>query len=179
MQQTLLQRSLLADAQDGSERAFDLLIGPLVDPGYRYACAMLRDPEAARDAVQEASIKAWRKLRQVRTEDKVRPWFLSIVRNECWNSRRLTWTARVTTGLPDAATSPSEEDDVVRREDIRKALERLAPDDRAVVVLFFDADLPIEEVAGVVGLSISATRARLYRAVHKLRPDLDPEEALR
>jgi DNA-directed RNA polymerase specialized sigma24 family protein len=50
---------------------------------------MLADRSSAEDAVQEASIKAWRKLRQLRGDLKsLRPWFLSIVANECRMARR-------------------------------------------------------------------------------------------
>jgi DNA-directed RNA polymerase specialized sigma24 family protein len=42
------------------------LIEPLLDPAYRLAAVVLSDRSAAEDAVQEASIKAWRKLRQLR-----------------------------------------------------------------------------------------------------------------
>jgi DNA-directed RNA polymerase specialized sigma24 family protein len=47
-----------------------------------------------------------------------------------------------------------------------------------VVVLYFYVDLPLEEVAVVVGSSVGAARARLYRAVKRLRPDLETQEAL-
>lgn len=178
MQHTALRRSVLADAHAGSELAFEHLIGALVEPGYRLACGMLRDPEAARDAVQEACIKAWRKLGQVRDEGKVRPWFLSIVANECRNTRRLVWSARVTTGLPETGAASTEEA-IVRGTDLRNALGRLGHEDRTIVVLFFYLDLPLEEVAEAVGMSVSATKARLYRSVRRMRPDLDPEEAIR
>ena len=51
--------------------------------------------------------------------------------------------------------------------------------DRLVVVLYFYLDMPLEEVAVVAGSSVGATRARLYRAINKLRPDLAVQEALR
>jgi len=178
VQQTLTGSTLLADAHKGSERAFEDLVGPLVEPGYRLACGMLHDSFAAQDAVQEATLKAWRKLRQVQTGDKVRPWFLGIVANECRNARRLKWTSSVTLGMPELA-GRSAEDSIVRDADLRRALAQLSHEDRAVVVLFFYLDLPLEEVAAVVGSSPAAARARLYRSVRKMRPDLEIEEALK
>ena len=47
------------------------------------------------------------------------------------------------------------------------------------MVLYFYLDMPLEEVAAVAGSSVGATRARLYRAINKLRPDLAVQEALR
>jgi RNA polymerase sigma-70 factor (ECF subfamily) len=160
------------------ETDFEDLILPLADRGYRLACAMLHDPQAAQDAVQEASLTAWRKLPGMRDRGRVRPWFLGIVVNECRNSRRLKWVAGVNLGLPEKLTVVSAEDKVLRGADLRRAISQLGRQDRLVVVLYFYVDLPLEEVALVVGGSVGAARARLYRAVKRLRPDIEIQEAL-
>src|SRR5258707_8910667 len=84
--------SAMARAAAGDADAFALLIEPLLDPAYRLAAVMLSDRTAAEDAVQESSLKAWRKLRQLRGDaGSLRPWFLSIVANECRMTRRRHW----------------------------------------------------------------------------------------
>jgi RNA polymerase sigma-70 factor (ECF subfamily) len=163
----------------GREKDFERLILPLAEPGYRLACAMLHDPQAAQDAVQEASLTAWRKLSGVRDRGRLRPWFLGIVVNECRNSRRLKWVADVNLGLPAKLTIASAEEKVLQGADLRRAVSQLDPRDRLVVILFFYVDLPLDEVATVVGSSVGAARARLYRAVKRLRPDLEIQEALK
>jgi DNA-directed RNA polymerase specialized sigma24 family protein len=60
----------------GDTAAFEILLEPLLEPGYRLAGRMLHDHQAAQDAVQEAAVKAWRKLRQLREGSEMRPWFL-------------------------------------------------------------------------------------------------------
>lgn len=72
----------------------------------------------------------------------------------------------------------SAEDRILRGADLRRAISQLAHQDRVVVVLYFYLDLPLQEVALVVGSSVGAVRARLYRAVKRLRPDLEIQEAL-
>jgi RNA polymerase sigma-70 factor (ECF subfamily) len=114
----------------------------------------------------------------MRDRGRVRPWFLGIVVNECRNSRRLKWVAGVNLGLPEELTVVSAEDKALRGADLRRAISQLGREDRLVVVLYFYVDLPLEEVAVVVGSSVGAARARLYRAVKRLRPDLEIEEAL-
>ncbi len=177
--QPLVNSSLLGAAHRGSERAFADLLGPLVDPGYRLACAMLHDPQAAEDVMQEASFTAWRRLAKVQDQQKLRPWFLSIVANECRNARRLRWVARVKLGLPIAASVRSDEERIQRGVDLARALKQLGDRDRLVVLLYFYLDLPLEEVASIVGSSVDAARARLYRSVRRLRPDLEIQEALK
>jgi RNA polymerase sigma-70 factor (ECF subfamily) len=161
-----------------SERSFNDLIAPLVQPAYRLACAMLHDATTAEDVVQDASVIAWRKFDRLESTSRLRTWFLGIVANECRNSRRRGWTARVRIGIPRSLSVASSEDEAVRRADLRKALLELPNDDRLVIVLYFYLDLAIPDVAAVAGASVEATRARLYRAIRRLRPGLVPEEAL-
>src|ERR1700693_978827 len=82
---------LVSRAKDGDRSAFDQLVGPLVDQGFRLAYGMLHDREAAEDAVQEAAVRAWRKLGNVRPGSEMRPWFLAIVANQCRTTVRGRW----------------------------------------------------------------------------------------
>jgi len=161
------------------ERTFADLLTPLIEPGFRLALAMLHDPQAAEDAVQEASFTAWRKVARMQDPGKLRPWFLGVVANKCRNARRNRWVAGVNLGLPEHLSVVSAEERTLRGADLRQAVARLPHDERLVVVLYFYLDMPLDDVAAVVGGSVSATRARLYRSIRKLRPDLDLEEALR
>src|SRR5690242_1298448 len=97
--------SLLDAAKQGDDGAFEILLRPLLEPGYRLAGGMLQDAQAAQDAVQEAAFKAWRKLRQLRDGSDMRPWFLGIVANECRSARRSRWSSVVALLMPTAAES--------------------------------------------------------------------------
>jgi RNA polymerase sigma-70 factor (ECF subfamily) len=160
------------------ERAFADLIKPLIAPGFRLAFAMMHDAAAAEDAVQEACFTAWRKVASIRDHDRLRSWFLGVVANKCRNARRQRWVAGVTLGLPEQLTVVSQEERAMQGADLRRAVGRLRHDDRLVVVLFFYLDLPLEEVAAIAGTSVAAARARLYRSIGRLRPDLEIQEAL-
>src|SRR5260370_7393722 len=86
---------------------------------------MLADRASAEDAVQEASIKAWRKLRQLRGDVKsLRPWFLSIVANECRMARRQRWWSVLK--LADIPSSDSAKDQGASSE-LPGALLKLTP----------------------------------------------------
>src|SRR5881409_283037 len=168
-----------SNAAPVSEATFADLLRPLIDPGFRLALAMLHDAQAAEDAVQEASFTAWRKLGRMRDQGRLRPWFLGVVANKCRNARRKKWVVEVSVGLPEELPAVSSEDPTLRGADLRRAISHLGHDDRLVVVLYFYLDMPIDQVATVAGTSVGATRARLYRAIKKLRPDVAIEEALR
>jgi RNA polymerase sigma-70 factor, ECF subfamily len=161
------------------EQTFADLLQPLIEPGFRLALAMLHDPQAAEDAVQEASFTAWRKVARMQDQGKLRPWFLGIVANKCRNARRKKWVAGVSLGLPDKLSVVSPEDRTLSGADLRRAVARLRYEDRLVVVLYFYLDMALEDVAAVAGSSLGATRARLYRSIKRLRPDLSIQEALK
>jgi RNA polymerase sigma-70 factor (ECF subfamily) len=162
-----------------SERTFAELLTPLIEPGLRLAVGMLHDPSAAEDAVQEASFTAWRKLDQIQHQDQLRAWFLGVVANKCRNARRRKWVADVRLGLPEQLSVLSGEERSLHGTDLRRAIARLRHQDRLVVVLYFYLDMPLEDVAVVARSSVGAARARLYRSVQRLRPELAVEEALR
>jgi RNA polymerase sigma-70 factor (ECF subfamily) len=158
---------------------FDAIVGPWIEPGYRLAVAMLRDPDEAQDAVQEAAVKAWRSLERLRDSDQARAWFLSIVANQCRSTMRRRWWSVVRLPSQDAAAG-SPDEPAVRYLDLDRAMQRLSHDDRAILHLFYFLDLPIDEVARVIGISAGAAKTRIYRAVHRLRPELElMEEDLR
>jgi len=165
--------------QIAGDQTFADRLRPLIEPGFRLALAMLHDAQAAEDVVQEASFTAWRKVMGLRDQGRLRPWFLGVVANKCRNARRVKWTAGVSIGLPEHLTVVSTEERSVRGADLRRAVAALGYDDRLVVVLHFYLDMPLEEIATISGKSVTATRARLYRAVQRLRPGVDVEEALR
>jgi RNA polymerase sigma factor (sigma-70 family) len=162
-----------------SERSFAELLKPMIEPGFRLALGMLHDPAAAEDAVQEASFTAWRKLARIQDRGRLRAWFLGVVANNCRNARRRKWVSDVRLGLPDQLSVVSSEETSLRGADLRRAVARLRHEDRLVVVLYFYLDMPLEDVAAVAGISVGAARARLYRSIQRLRPELAIEEALR
>jgi RNA polymerase sigma-70 factor (ECF subfamily) len=157
--------------------SLELQLRDLIPRGYRLACGMLHDPGRAEDAVQEAALKAWRKQSQFQSGTDLQAWFLAIVANECRSARRHRWLSVLSLEHRDSAARGVDEE-VLRGEDLRRALLALPDKDRLVVVLRFYLDLPLEEVAKVAGLTITAARGRLYRSIKRLRPGLELQEGL-
>ena len=165
---------LMTSAVAGDANSFAILIEPLLDPAYRLAAVMLVDRSSAEDAVQEASIKAWRKLRQLRGDvNSMRPWFLSIVANECRMARRQRWLSVLKLAeIPSLQSSPEQSS----TSDLHSALLKLSPDERLPLVGHFYLDLPLDEVARTLRVSPAAAKSRIYRAAKRLRSDLTLEE---
>jgi RNA polymerase sigma-70 factor (ECF subfamily) len=166
---------ILASALAGDVSAFALMLDPLWDPAYRLAFSMLGDREAAEDAVQEAALNAWRGVRRLRPDTSgLRPWFLTIVANQCRSVRRGRWWHVMRMPNPPAQAIHVASDD--ERLDLESALRRLSDEQRLVLALHYYLDLPIEEVAATLRISKSAAKSRISRAVRALRPALEVME---
>jgi RNA polymerase sigma-70 factor (ECF subfamily) len=162
------EADLLPAAIAGDEAAFNVLVGPLIEPGYKLAAVMLRDGEEARDAVQVACLMAWKKLSQLRTDTRLRPWFLAIVANQCRSVRRARWWSEIRLAAPrrnEEFPNESVDSDL----DLDRELRKLPTTERAALFLFFYMDLPLAEVARVLKISPQAAKARVHRAVVRLR----------
>jgi RNA polymerase sigma-70 factor, ECF subfamily len=161
---------LVTKALAGDQSALDSLLRPMLKPAYKLAYMMLRDREAAEDAVQNAALKSWGKLSKLRPGSDPRPWFLGFVANECRNMRRSRWRTVLRLGSREDIVAPSPT--WVRDIDLQRALARLSHQDRLVVLLHFYLDMPVDEMAIVTGSASAATRSRLYRAVKRLKRQL-------
>lgn len=157
-----------------SDTDFETLIAPLGDSALRLALVLLRDREDAQDAVQESTLKAWRKLDQLRGDD-AKSWFLAIVVRQCHDMRRRRWRSLLL-NRDDIGSTSLREGEVLARTDLRRALGRLHPKYREAVFLHFYLDLPVKSTAEVLGISIGATKTRVNRALKQLRPHLDAGE---
>src|SRR5712664_2809225 len=90
------EEDLIRSARDGDGAAFADLLRPLYSSAFRVALALLHDRSEAEDAVQEAAVKAWRKLDTVRRGAPLRPWFLAIVANQSRSEMRRSWCSAQT-----------------------------------------------------------------------------------
>jgi RNA polymerase sigma-70 factor (ECF subfamily) len=168
---------LIGLARSGDDRAFESLIDPLLEPSFRLACGILLDRSAAEDAVQEATFKAWRALPRLRPETaSLRPWFLTIVANQCRSMRRSPWRS-VLRGLAGIESDRVNAEALVSTHLVLEgALRQLSPRSRAAVVLRFYLDLPFEEVGRILGSSPQAAKSRLHRALRTMRSHVETQE---
>jgi RNA polymerase sigma-70 factor (ECF subfamily) len=167
--------SLLDILRSGDRDAFQDALRPLVKPALRLALGMLDDAAAAEDAVQESSLRAWQKVGSLRELGTLRPWFLSIVANECRRSRRRRrWTVGLEPAEEPAGLGP--EAAVLQGQQLSAALKTLNRDQRLVVTLHYYLDVRLEDIAPIVRAPIGTVKSRLARALDQLRPLLEQYE---
>jgi RNA polymerase sigma factor (sigma-70 family) len=163
------EQLLIARAKRGDDVAYEQLLAPLVEPAHKLACGLVHDTHLAEDVVQEAAVRAWRKLKNLRDGTSIRPWFLEIVANQCREMRRGHWSRLILRRDVTRPVNDSNEAAIARME-LRSLLEQLGKQERLVIVLRFYLDLPWSDVAAITGLGEAGARSRFYRALGKLRP---------
>jgi len=166
--------SLLAAAAAGDEVAFRRIIADNHDSMRRVAAHVTGDEALAEEATQGAWLIAWKKLGNVRDEAHLQPWLVSVAANEAkrvLRKRRRRGEVEVAidvTGEPggvDPATG-------ISSMDLNTALDRLDPDDRALLAMRYVAGFDSNELAIALGISPSGTRNRLERLCKRLRQEL-------
>ena len=172
-----MDADLIGRAQHGDEEAFASLAVAAGDRLHAVAHRILRDTDLAEDATQQALLAIWRDLPQLRDPARFDAWSYRLLVRACYNEGRRTrqWAPNVRL-LP--ANEPSVADgmsSVVDRDQLERGFRRLSIDHRAVVVLHHYLDLPLDEVADVLGVPAGTVRSRLHHAMRGLRAALDAD----
>ena len=170
-----MQAELVERARLGDQDAFASLAASSVDRCYALAYRILRDPDRAQDATQQALLGAWRDIATLRDPDRFDAWLHRLVVNACYTEARgqRRWAARVRVLQIDPPTSPDVARSVAARDDLEYAFRRLSPEQRAVVVLHHHLGYPLTEIADTLGIPVGTARSRLHYAVRQLRAVLD------
>src|SRR5512146_2873313 len=141
-----MDRTLVERAGHGDHDAFSALVLASGDHLFRVARLILRDRERAEDAVQDAFERVWRQLPRLRDAERFDAWSTRILVNACRDeSRRARRRADVRL-LPELP-APDRSADVIVRERLDRAFERLPPAQREVLVLHHYAGLSLDEIA--------------------------------
>lgn len=186
-------RQALARVAAGDVDAFQPLVERHQDRLIALCQRLLGDREAARDAAQEVFLKAFRKAGDFEPRAQVSTWLYRIAVNHCLNrlrrwriARFLPWggggdggeEAAPAFDPPDEAADPETALAArLRWQRVRRAIDRLPPGQRAVLVLVRFEGLAYKEAAEALGISLGAVESRLVRALRNLDAALAQDSA--
>ena len=175
-----VERELVLKCQSGGARFFEPLVRAYEADAVRIACAMVGDADAARDAVQEAFVKAYRAIGTFDSRRNFRPWFLQILRNQCRDllrSRNARKRFEVPVDKVDARALSTDGERVhVRREAAEilwKGLAAIDPGQREIIVMKELQGLSYEEIAATMDIPEGTVASRLFHARRALRQALE------
>jgi RNA polymerase sigma-70 factor, ECF subfamily len=174
---------LLDAAKAGDSRAIAAILERYAPAVFRFGMKMCRDPEDAKDIVQETLLAASRGLGDFRGGSSPATWLYTVARSFCIKKRRRSKFAPTEVSLEDgaatdvAAQGPLPDETAASRElgaVLDDALAELDPSYREVLILRDVEGLTAPEVAEVLGVSTDAVKSRLHRARADLRARLEP-----
>jgi RNA polymerase sigma-70 factor, ECF subfamily len=176
-----MQRTLVERARNGDREAYATLASAAIGRLDATARLILRDPDSAKDAVQETLIKAWRKLPTLRDPDRFDAWLHRLLVRSCIDEHRRSRGHRVDVALAeiDVAGATDATTTVAHRDELERGFARLDPEQRAVIVLHHYLDLPMPEVAQALGIPLGTAKSRLNRSLALLRAAIDADARLR
>jgi RNA polymerase sigma-70 factor (ECF subfamily) len=173
------QRDLVERARRGDHDAFAQLAGAVISRLDGAAWLIMRDPDQAKDAVQNALVRAWRDLPTLRDPDRFDAWIHRLLVRACVDEMRRLRRHRVDVDLTDLHLDRTDGADhssaLADRDQLERGFRRLAPEMRTIIVLHHYLDLPMPVVAATLGVPLGTAKSRLHRALRSLRAALDAD----
>jgi RNA polymerase sigma-70 factor (ECF subfamily) len=165
------QRDLVVRARGGDHDAFTALVDLTVARLDSAARLILRDPELARDAVQDSLIRAWRDLPGLRDPDRFDAWLHRLTVHSCLDlaRRRRRRVIEVELEQIDLASPSDLSSGVADRDQLDRALHGLDAAHRAVIVLHYYLGMPMPDVASAMGIPLGTAQSRLHYALVAMR----------
>lgn len=180
--------ALVHDAKNGNQAAFGKLVNLYYKMVYAIAYGVLNHSEAARDTAQEVFLKVFREIRNFEQKSKFKTWLYRIAVNTAIDEAR---KKRPLESLDRRDDQDNEKPVFIPRDDspgprdlayqselrevLKRALDELSPEHRAVMVLREFQDLSYEEIAEMLKIEIGTVMSRLFYARKKLAEILSPK----
>ncbi|MGH2513178.1 MAG: RNA polymerase sigma factor [Candidatus Limnocylindrales bacterium] len=168
--------SLVQRARERDPEAFEGLVRPRLERLRRIAQAILGHDADAGDALQDALTRAWQGLPGLRDPDEFDAWLSRILVNTC----RTALKRRARIRLREIDLSPERPggvnpvsphvgpEAVLARLELEAAFDRLAADERAILVLHHLDGRPLDEIARILSIPVGTAKSRLYAARRSL-----------
>ncbi len=168
---------LVDRARSGDEDAFGLIVDSVYDRCYAVADRILHEAPAAQDATQQALLDIWHKLPRLRDVARFDAWCYRVVVNACYAEARRSKRA-IPGPLPEdhqPTTTIDEFRVILDRDQVQRAFDRLAIEHRAVLVLRYYLDLPIEQIAAILEIPTGTVKSRIHNGLRGMRAAIEAD----
>jgi RNA polymerase sigma-70 factor (ECF subfamily) len=173
-----MSNALVERAQQGDREAYEQLARGAARRLFLVASRILRDTDAAEDAVQQTLVAIWQDLPSLRDPDRFDAWSYRMVVRACRAEGRRHRRMGVTiVDLSDELAAARDDiEQVAVRDELGRAFDRLSRDHRTVVVLHHLAGLPLGEIAEILDVPYGTVGSRLHHAMRGMRAALEASE---
>jgi RNA polymerase sigma-70 factor (ECF subfamily) len=175
-QETRQEIRWLLLAQAGDREAFDQLLRLIQEPLYRYIFSLVGTHALAEDILQEVFILIYRKLGWLREPELFRPWAYRIASREAFRhlkrERRWSDASVDESALAELPAPPRDAFTDEFLAELPQLVSRVSPASRAVIVLHYLNEMPLAEIAEVLGVALGTVKSRLAYGLDCLRKQL-------
>lgn len=158
-------------AQKGDKESFEKIIMEVIDSLYRVAYGILENQEDASDAISNATLKAYEKIKTLRQAEFFKTWITKILINECnaiiKQKKNLIYIENYKENQEDTYTNDSE-----MTLDIKQAMKKLNKELKQIVILYYFNDLSTETIAEMLKIPKGTVKSRLSKARQILAKEL-------
>lgn len=159
------ESELINQIKSGSRQAFNILVDRYAPFAYRLAYSILQNEQDAQDAVQEAFLSCFVNISSFRQKSSFQTWLYRIVANRCTDIlRKKQRDNRLYVGISADSLGTERMEALEESMDLKKFLVSIAPEYRAVIVLYYGFDFKTTEVAETLGIPVGTVKSRLSTA---------------
>jgi RNA polymerase sigma-70 factor (ECF subfamily) len=171
-----MTRDLVQRAQRGDSEAFEALIRAAYDRLFATAHRILRDRDAAEDAVQDAIVRCWRDIRGLRDPDRFEAWLYRLLVNACRDlSRRARRRPSVAYEHEAELGAATDQFAAIADHDaLERAFLSVPTDQRIALVLTHYVGYSAPEVAAILGIPTGTVYSRIHYGARAMRGALGP-----
>ena len=165
-------RDLVSRYLSGDMVAFDELMTRHERQIYRLCFRFVKNPEDAMDLTQEVFIKVFEKLTAFRGDARFKTWLYRVAVNHCLNHVKKNSREFVEVNESIGSVGPSSHNRLLereRRDIVRQLMRNLPPKQKAILELRMNDNLSYEEIAGILGRSVSTIKSSVFFALTKLK----------
>lgn len=173
----LTDEQLAVRVQSGDHRAVTELYHRWKDGLFRFSSRMVSCAEAAEDIIHDAFVKLIETRGRIHNPASLKSWMYAVVRNEALtllNKQKRYRPLADDDEIFESETSDAAMEHSEQQRQIERMLDRLLPQYKEIVLLREYEGLNYEEIAAVTGTTVSAVKARLFKARKALIRHLEP-----
>lgn len=163
-----------------SSKIFNSVILTYSDNLYRFALSILKEPEAAKDAMQDCLVKIWNKRNTLQKIDNPQAWAFRVTRNHCLDIIRSSRRTEILEDTLPLADNQSTDFDLLYSDQekwLRKTLQCLPEKQQQVFHLREVEELSYQEICDILELNMSEVKVCLHRARKVIKSNLEKVEA--
>ena len=185
MSATLSDEVLISQALAGRQTAYSMLVRRHEQLAFTLALRMVKNREEAHEVAQDSFLRAFRYLPEFRGDSKFSTWLYRIVYSTALNHLRKQRPEILSTDdetrplklpdstVPDASQQLELEE---RRMTVQQAIALLSPDDAGIITLFYLYEHSLEEICGIMDLTMTNAKTKLCRARQRLKVILEKND---